>query len=116
MNSQTLKTYHTSPDGKKWYDVFSPDLDIAKEWAYNRGHTFIGQDFSYGIGIVCEFKAKTQLWVDCNPTIYKIWDSNTKEYLPKHYTHDKRNLAHNKADKLDMQYGAVRYIVQPIFN
>lgn len=48
-------------------------------------------------------------------TIYKIIDSKTGQQVGKDYTWKDRNRARSRADKLDLRYGAVRYIVKPIF-
>ena len=46
-------------------------------------------------------------------TTYIVIDIQTKAQVGKVYT--KRVTASNAADRLDMKYGAVRYIVKPIF-
>jgi len=48
-------------------------------------------------------------------TGYELIDSQTKKVLKK-YGPDKRRYASRQADKLDLQYGAVRYFVKPIFS
>jgi hypothetical protein len=44
---------------------------------------------------------------------YVILDTHTQNECGR-YSADKRHLAKRKADKLDMAYGAVRYVVRPI--
>lgn len=48
-------------------------------------------------------------------TIYQLIDNQTGKVLGT-YTYAQRNRARNRADKLDLQHGAVRYIVRPIFD
>lgn len=48
-------------------------------------------------------------------TIYKIIDGKTGEQIGKDYTYAQRNRARNRADKLDLEYGAYRYSVKPVF-
>lgn len=46
-------------------------------------------------------------------TAYTIIDIQTKAQVGKVY--NDRNRARKQADRLDMKYGAVRYIVKPHF-
>jgi hypothetical protein len=46
-------------------------------------------------------------------TTYTIVDIQTKETVGKVY--NDRNRARKQADRLDLKYGAVRYIVKPHF-
>ena len=46
-------------------------------------------------------------------TTYQVIDIQTKQVMGIYKT---RNRASNRADKLDLAYGAIRYIVKPIFN
>lgn len=48
-------------------------------------------------------------------TIYQLMDTHTGKVLGT-YSYAQRNRARNRADKLDLQYGAVRYTVRPIFS
>ena len=48
-------------------------------------------------------------------TIYQLIDTKTNTVI-KEYAYSQRNRARNRRDKLDLQYGAVRYILKPIFN
>lgn len=48
-------------------------------------------------------------------TIYKIIDMKTGEQIGKDYTYSQRKRARNRADKLDLEYGAYRYSVRPVF-
>ncbi len=48
-------------------------------------------------------------------TTYQLIDIQTNEII-KTYSYAQRNRARNRADKLDMKYGACRYIVKPIFD
>ena len=50
-----------------------------------------------------------------NNTIYELIDTKTQKVIAT-YSYAQRNRARNKRDKLDLEYGAVRYIVKPIFN
>lgn len=45
---------------------------------------------------------------------YELIDNQTKKVLRK-YGPDKRRFASRAADKLDLQYGAIRYSVRPIY-
>jgi|GEM_PF-6466811 len=45
--------------------------------------------------------------------VYKVIDSVTQQQIGKDYPQDKKNLAYDKADKLDFDIGYVRYIVTP---
>lgn len=47
-------------------------------------------------------------------TIYQLIDTQTGKVLGT-YTYAQRNRARNRADKLDQEYGAVRYSVRPVF-
>ncbi len=44
---------------------------------------------------------------------YLLIDSHTEEIL-KEYEDGKGHIARRRADRLDLQYGAVRYIVKPV--
>lgn len=46
-------------------------------------------------------------------TTYQIIDNQTKEIIGTYKT---RKRATTRADKLDIKYGAIRYIVKPIFD
>lgn len=46
-------------------------------------------------------------------TTYTIVDIQTKEQVGKVY--NDRNRARKQADRLDMKYGAVRYVVKPMY-
>ena len=46
---------------------------------------------------------------------YQLIDTQTQKVLGV-YSYAQRNRARNKRDKLDLEYGAVRYILKPIFN
>lgn len=46
-------------------------------------------------------------------TAYKIIDIQTGRQVGKNYT--QRSRAYRRADKLDLEYGAVRYVVKPVF-
>ena len=48
-------------------------------------------------------------------TTYQLIDTQTGKILGT-YGYAQRNRARNRADKLDLQHGAVRYIVKPIFD
>ena len=50
-----------------------------------------------------------------NNTVYELIDTQTKKVIAT-YSYAQRNRARNKRDKLDLQYGAVRYILKPIFS
>ena len=45
-------------------------------------------------------------------TTYQVIDTKTQQVLS---THKDRIQARRKRDRLDMQYGAVRYVVKPVF-
>ncbi len=47
-------------------------------------------------------------------TTYELIDTKTGNVL-KTYSYAQRNRARSRANKLDLQYGAVRYIIKPIF-
>jgi hypothetical protein len=47
-------------------------------------------------------------------TTYQIIDSKTGNVIAT-YTYAQRNRARNRADRLDQQYGACRYVVKPVF-
>lgn len=47
-------------------------------------------------------------------TTYELIDMQTKKVIAT-YTYVQRNRARNRRDKLDLQHGAVRYILRPIF-
>lgn len=44
---------------------------------------------------------------------YQVIDNKTKQIVGEYKS---RKRASNRADKLDLEYGAYRYIVKPIFN
>jgi len=46
---------------------------------------------------------------------YKIIDLKTQQQVGKNYKGTQRNRARARADKLDLEYGAYRYIVRAIF-
>ena len=46
---------------------------------------------------------------------YRVIDTKTMQQVRNTYGADKRHLAQRMADKLDLEYGAVRYVVQPIW-
>lgn len=46
-------------------------------------------------------------------TTYQVIDNQTQQVV---YTTDNRKRAYNKADRLDRNYGAIRYIVKPIWD
>lgn len=48
-------------------------------------------------------------------TIYQIIDTKTGKQVGKDYTYPQRNRARNRANKLDLEYGAFRYTVRPVF-
>jgi len=48
-------------------------------------------------------------------TIYRIIDLHTKKQIGKDYTFLNRNKVRAEVDKMDLEYGAYRYIVKPIF-
>ena len=43
--------------------------------------------------------------------MYKIYDTHDRVYLPR--TYKTRSQASKRADKLDLEYGAVRFVVVP---
>ena len=45
---------------------------------------------------------------------YSVFDTKTKAYV-KEYAPDKRKNAVNWADKKDLEYGAVRYVVEAFY-
>lgn len=47
-------------------------------------------------------------------TTYELIDSKTGFVLGT-YSYARRNSARRRADKLDLLYGAVRYVVRPVF-
>ena len=48
-------------------------------------------------------------------TIYNLTDLQTDKILGT-YTYDQRNRARNRAEKLNLQYGAHRYDACPVFD
>lgn len=44
---------------------------------------------------------------------YQVIDIQTKQVIGEYST---RRRASNRADKLDLAYGAIRYIVKPLWN
>ncbi len=46
----------------------------------------------------------------------KIIDLKTRQQIGKDYSYSQRNRARNRADKLNLEYGAYRYIAKTIFN
>ena len=46
--------------------------------------------------------------------IYKIIDKNTNLQVGKDYAYNQRNRARARADKLDLAYGAYRYIIKAV--
>ena len=48
-------------------------------------------------------------------TTYQLIDTKTQKVIAT-YSYAQRNRARARRDKLDLQYGAIRYIVKPIFN
>jgi hypothetical protein len=48
-------------------------------------------------------------------TIYNLTDLHTGKILGT-YTYAQRNRARNRADKLDLEYGAHRYSACPVFD
>ena len=48
-------------------------------------------------------------------TIYNLTDHQTGKILGT-YTYEQRNRARNRADKLNLQYGAHRYSACPVFD
>lgn len=48
-------------------------------------------------------------------TIYKLIDSKTGNQIGKDYTWANRNRARNKADRMNLEYGAHRYSASPVF-
>lgn len=59
-------------------------------------------------------KEAKQLPKENEMTTYTIVDIQTKAQVGKVY--NDRNRARKQADRLDMQYGAVRFIVKPHFS
>lgn len=47
---------------------------------------------------------------------YQIIDNQTGQAVSGVYAYAQRNRARNRADKLDLQYGAIRYTVKVTFN
>ncbi len=47
-------------------------------------------------------------------TTYQLVDTHTGRVLGT-YTYAQRNRARNRADKLDLAYGSVRYVVRVVF-
>ena len=47
-------------------------------------------------------------------TTYQLIDTHTGKVIAT-YTYAQRSRARNRCDRLDAQYGAVRYILKPIF-
>lgn len=58
---------------------------------------------------------KTKERNEMNNTTYELIDTQTKKVIAT-YSYAQRNRARNRRDKLDLQYGAVRYILKPIFS
>lgn len=48
-------------------------------------------------------------------TTYQLIDNQTGRVLAT-YTYAQRHRARNRRDRLDAQYGAVRYILRPVFD
>jgi hypothetical protein len=48
-------------------------------------------------------------------TIYNLTDLQTGKILST-YTYPQRNRARNRADKLNLEYGAIRYDACPVFD
>lgn len=49
-------------------------------------------------------------------TTYQIIDHHTGKPVSGVYAYAQRNRARNRAEKLNLQYGAHRYAAQPTFN
>ena len=49
-----------------------------------------------------------------NNTTYELVDTHTKKVIAT-YSYEQRNKARARRDKLDLQHGAVRYILKPTF-
>lgn len=49
-------------------------------------------------------------------TTYQILDHQTGNTIGGVYTFAQRNRARNRAEKLNLEYGAHRYAAQPTFN
>lgn len=47
-------------------------------------------------------------------TTYQLIDSQTGKVIAT-YTYAQRNRARARADRMDLAYGAVRYVVRPVF-
>ena len=48
-------------------------------------------------------------------TKYQLIDTKTQKVMGV-YSYAQRNRARARRDKLDLEYGAIRYILKPIFN
>jgi transposase len=48
-------------------------------------------------------------------TAYRIIDSRTGQQVGRDYAPRSRQAAYNRADRMDQAFGAVRYIVQPVW-
>jgi len=48
-------------------------------------------------------------------TIYRIIDGRTGQQIGKDYTYAQRSRARNRAEMLNLDYGAHRYSVRPVF-
>ena len=49
-------------------------------------------------------------------TTYQIIDQQTGNAVSNVYKYAQRNKARNRAERLNLEYGAHRYIAQPTFN
>lgn len=48
-------------------------------------------------------------------TTYQLIDTHTGAVIAT-YAYAQRNRARNRRDRLDSQYGAIRYILRPVFD
>ena len=52
---------------------------------------------------------------DLNNFTYKIIDLKTRQQIGTNYKGSQRRKARNRAEKLNLEYGAHRYIAVPIY-